>query len=842
MEAQRRRKFRIIKTFTPRRKQTVIVAMNYLLFFCYIVVSFKIMEDSTNTVLLSGDEAAELTYRLKEWDKPTSPFPSSWRERERFMNSSERKMPTRIDPLLFGTVLTYINWSGLFQIILSLVDFIIRFCITCMYFIVRKFGWRRLIMFLCTCVFLSLLTIVGTWELLLNCVLLIQGNIIKWLEGNIYHVSEQMELRNLSDYVTKHPLTNGREAPFLFYEYYRYNKEDVVFECEYAVSSFQDAKPIYETTWWRKNGVQVIPNDRIYINVSITALNHTKSTNSPLMKYSVFTTLTILLIEDSDYGSYTCDFYNPMKVLVRPGFRMYERFNEPRHQRTEPSSNPACQCQRPPPPKPLKEQCDHAQTFHLDFTYEAHRDCFAEFALTQRLQKTIAVALNPGSILIESARYHTLADTSDIEFDVTAFIEKDHTCCSKFVILYWLLTRYKSFSHFPDSRIIQVEDYSFSFVRVQCLCKSSFGTREFVIHRNHFNSSHGIRDQVQVVFPVKLKLTPSLSHPFNQSSISADTSTECWDSETPPSNCYFIEHALDVFFYYEEHSFYFLFPAVLVIIFLASILVHKCIVSFAYATLYMGMKDETFPAVTGTSPKRLKPAECIENDVNNVANDNSNDNPYYDFYISYDEEEEYDLMVAQHLKGLLLSMKQSVFDVRSDIDPGRCQVHEMSKAIERSHRFVIIVSEAYQDSLEKLLEFNAVQEHIASQGNKPGDRMIIVFTEHCEIRGCKRVPCIRISQIMKTLDALDEATLREFTKWETLTRPTTGKMCQQEIGLQYQKPVSSFSKVSVSSYIVFLVLTFFTTKRFLPLWFMNSITTSYWSWMAYIESMSVYEK
>ncbi|KAK7005076.1 hypothetical protein BgiMline_006629 [Biomphalaria glabrata] len=474
-----------------------------------------------------------------------------------------------------------------------------------------------------------------------------------------------------------------------------------------------DPKPFRRSANWRKNGLPLQINDsRIQIKITISKVDN-------LELYNVLSVLTIQLLEESDFAHYTCEYHNPYNSFVQPGPTMSEGFHRSPHLKPIPS-NPKCNC-RPKPP--TSNKC--RQPVYVEI-YE----CFSEFALLRQKEKVVTKFLTPGSLFIETVPYRTIEDNVNIEIDTYGkeILSSEENCCSTFLMIYWRLFRGGGyfFARPPFTRTI-LTDEGLLFQRYQCLFKHSFGMREFKIFRSFVNATDGRRDSTEIIFPVKHKLLPVYSFlwesPSHDNESVTDDDSNCFDSNFSTKNCRTME------------------------------------------LLYFKQEDIQFESVAGKPLKNLQSIVKLQTDDISTY-ENCKD---YDIYISYDEEVEYDLMIAEHIKGILMSMNLSIFDAHKDVPLGHPTFTEIEKAIAHSSRFVVITSQSYVE--HKVLEFNAVQTTIIGKGFKLKGRLLIIKSDDCKIDRLYLVPCIRLTDYLKKRDALDEKVIDTFLKWETITRP-----------------------------------------------------------------------
>ncbi|CAL1528989.1 unnamed protein product, partial [Lymnaea stagnalis] len=133
---------------------------------------------------------------------------------------------------------------------------------------------------------------------------------------------------------------------------------------------------------------------------------------SILKWFLIRSTLTILLVREEDFGAYSCDYYNPMKVRVVPrafmtpkvpDSKIIKQANSFDYETQLPpmSPHPDCGCK----PNPIEDPDISKSVITYDKT------CFNEFELvrTPSTDKVIPIKVSPGGVLFEQASYWTVA-------------------------------------------------------------------------------------------------------------------------------------------------------------------------------------------------------------------------------------------------------------------------------------------------------------------------------------------------------------------------------------------------------------------------------------------------
>ncbi|KAI8794669.1 hypothetical protein BgiBS90_005045 [Biomphalaria glabrata] len=580
-------------------------------------------------------------------------------------------------------------------------------------------------------------------------------NIFRWADSRVLDATPLLDMHKA--FLFPHPLTQGHAPPFFLLTYSRYLMEDVVFICEYQT---RDPDPIYKSANWRKNGRPLTSNDdRIQINVTVNQVG-----NSEL--YNVLSILTIQFLEDQDFGSYTCDYHNPFNSEVQPGPSMTSEFRyKSENDIPIPPPDSECNC------KPKTTNPDQCTNQPIIIPVQ----CFSEFLLNKRNEQVLTKMISPGSLFIEGAFYSTVSESENIgvELSISESKDQDQNCCSWFVRTYWRFFRKGGFlsENPPYTRTI-ITEYGLYFLRYQCMCKSSYGMSEFRIFRNFINTTSGRGDRAEIVYPVRHKLFPVYTDPWSSNQSEADENIyhdthSCFESDFSSEECWVHEQLFEsnlkrMISYEFGLTFALMLVTTLIAVLFYYSVMKGCIRPLLTFVLYGDIRETTFEAVNGKSLTKFRPRRRhkarIAPDVQRQQ---------YDIYLSYDSENEFDSMIAEHIKGILVSLKLTYFDSQTDVRYGHLILTEQEKAIANSLRYVCIASQSYID--HNSVEFNAIQLAIVGQNSKLKDRLLIIKSEDCDVERLYLIPCISVPEEARARSVLTERNVRDFFKWEKST-------------------------------------------------------------------------
>ncbi|KAI8794509.1 hypothetical protein BgiBS90_004885 [Biomphalaria glabrata] len=550
--------------------------------------------------ILVGEGTSKLLHDIETLNKRQTPV-SAWTDRNYILNGS-----TYEKSFFDGQFVDIIYYN------IGILPFFEMMCMVVLQFkqnvvfilsVARKnFGRRTLLVFLMFNVLLSSILVFGGWSTY-DLMKKLFGNISQWIENRFYDATDMLTIHINSRSV--HPFTMGLSPPFYLYTFRRYPMEDVVFKCEFETNNI---KAIYKSTKWRKNGSPLrITDDRVYVNVT-----HTKYTNphTGLPFYRILSVLTIQLLEESDYASYTCEYHNPVHVVVLPGPLMSEEFTKQGTKRSHPMSpDPKCDCK----PKPQNTDTCSEQK------YIEESECFSEFILQKPEEKVITKSLVPGSIFIENVFYSTVTGIEDVEIEIPQDDNSnEENCCSTLITTYWrffkgggILSAYP-----PFTRTIVANDGLY-FMRYRCMCLSNYGTNQFKIIRNFVSKENGKKDRVEIVYPVKHNLLPIFSSPWTSTQTDSFTGTQadafrensCLGTDSSAQGCgvfnQLFKSSTESLFFYEHVLLIVIIASVAFIITsICCVVRQRCVRPLLSAILYFNKTETTFESANGVPVKK----------------------------------------------------------------------------------------------------------------------------------------------------------------------------------------------------------------------------------------------
>ncbi|XP_070212245.1 uncharacterized protein [Littorina saxatilis] len=309
----------------------------------------------------------------------------------------------------------------------------------CAIYVTSVFGVATLVVFLCTTSFTV------TWNT-------VSDEVIGRFEDSIIEIEED---RTHFMNVMVHPVTKGEKDPELFYQIYRYPMEDVQMTCTIKRVWLADSSPCTDQVAWRRNGIPVILTDRHDHEVSFLEISAEQSKYHSLLRergiseYEINATLTIQLLKDTEFGSYTCHLAKYMNMtLERYIINLLKMENLTEKEESEYTEEYVVQIrdkarlieeERNRIMKLRNQSLEVKRLFKDMFTWQG------EFRLIKMGLRQETLRSPANSILSFSTSYWHTSPKEDVEIDYSvngkSFLQLCPDAfhgCSKVLLLYWL--------------------------------------------------------------------------------------------------------------------------------------------------------------------------------------------------------------------------------------------------------------------------------------------------------------------------------------------------------------------------------------------------------------------
>ena len=628
---------------------------------------------------------------------------------------------------------------------------------------VAMYGWKRCIIYgvslvlvaaCLVCLFSSLLRL--SWSG-------VSDEVLGRLDNNIVHIEED---RSHYAKVMVHPATQGKSDPKLFHQLFRYPMEDVEMRCHVNMRWLSDSRPTADQIAWRRNGGPVKFTDRHDHEVTFREIPEHESRYHSLLRergvseYEINATLTIRLLQDNEFGTYTCHAAKYMECSLEDydaNMRKLNNKTTDKNESTGKSSKTKRAAQASVEETQLIEQerlrlakerltaIDIKRLFRDTFTWKH------EFRLVKLQRRQETIRSPPSSILSLTTSYWHLSSQDGIEVDYTVN-GKSFTdlCpgyfhgCSKALLLYWLFGHNKGHFGAPPLHLFSVWKNpaipADRFTLLHCLCENAYGYHRVRYLRRYYNRTTERHELMEITHPHTLIVVPREQHLLNV----FKNRSECSHVIEPPP----CEHVPPVclsgwdfrlirelaeiavkFFHWTEWA----FLLIAIVVGLLLIIYTNGFLSWLgrqIAALTLdGSMTFFYTAVSSTT----------QQDMHLSATSNNNNclisKLIYDVFMSYSDTEADTRKVHEEVLPVLERKGIAVCARARDLPPNKPEVQGVSDATERSKRAVIFLSEAYlSDTFRTDIEAPTIMESFSASGSERGlHQVLLVKLESCEV-------------------------------------------------------------------------------------------------------------
>ncbi|XP_071099389.1 uncharacterized protein [Haliotis cracherodii] len=481
----------------------------------------------------------------------------------------------------------------------------------------------------------------------------------------------------------------------------RYEGEDVRLVCE-DILIFNGRVTFHEKqVIWKHNKQRIESSSRHHITTSFDEIpeNDTIRTVSSrldmdLHLYRVESKLEIFLINNDDFGKFSCHVAKDAIAIKSQDSKSGKDSKQTRTATKEKVKNKVREC---PNTREGHNRCPclSQDWAHKNFSVLPY-EWTAEFNLAKIKPTRRTVSVPIGGIVSTSASYMNLDDTPrliefDHEINGRSFIK---TCegldqsCSLFVFLYWFLWHDGGhYSNIPAfyQQLRMVEGVGGT--SWQCVCPNTYGVHKFVFYRQFYNTTLGTYQVIDVEYPDTVELVPEKPHLldlYNKGSkkLLPLPKSSCWeDVDKQEFLEMWLEDLSSHFFYKEKQIFLF---GLSFCIGLAWILTRTILtwVTNPIINMILGRRRVNIQPIQGRGTLAgLAPAD------NTVVK--------YDLYISYADEQ---MAMATEIAQALTSRGLRVCFRDNDVLGHDIVTEAVSRLIEESWKFLVIVSQEYVDS------------------------------------------------------------------------------------------------------------------------------------------------
>ncbi|XP_071099106.1 uncharacterized protein [Haliotis cracherodii] len=598
--------------------------------------------------------------------------------------------------------LCFINWYKLLYIgycFLNLIVALLRS--SARRSVLRYGGWR---VFLCgmfivvsSYIFVTVVldrSALWTWNTF-------ESNFIKRLESNVVGIFETRPDFVVREFRTLEPMKLERQA--------RYEGEDVRLVCE-NILIFNGRVTFHEKqVIWKHNKERIESSSRHHITTSFDEIptNETIRTLSSLLDmdlhlYRVESKLDIYLIEDGDFGKFSCHVAKKAIAIESQHSKSDTASKQTRTTTKEKVQNkPREKQQSPECPKTRDEQnrcpCHFEDWAHMNLNVLPYQ-WTAEFSLAKIKPTRRIVSVPIGGIVSTNASYSYLNDgPSVIDFDHeingNSFVS---TCegldqsCSIFVYLYWFLWHDGGhYSNIPAfyQQLQMVEGVGGT--SWQCVCPNTYGVHKFVFYRQFYNTTLGTYQVIDVEYPDTVELVPEEPHlldlHYNGSKKALPLpEPSCWGNVETKA-CELLERLLRSLccnYFNKEKQ-----------IFLCGLIFCLGLAWILTGTILRWVTNPCINMILGRRRVNIQPIQGRGTLAGLAPADNTV--VKYDLYISYADEQ---TAMASEIAQALTSRGLKVCFRDNDVLGHEIVTQAVSRLIVESWKFLVIVSQEYVDS------------------------------------------------------------------------------------------------------------------------------------------------
>ncbi|XP_046576754.1 uncharacterized protein LOC124284695 [Haliotis rubra] len=585
---------------------------------------------------------------------------------------------------------------------------ILRLCIAGVGAFVKRYGLKKVVLYLCFICGLSCVIVYGLDTGFTAMVSVLQQKLVGRIRGSVVEIDEirpPINQRHRTDY-----------APFSIEEHTKYPGEDVVFECHHLQTYEGEVVPWPDQVVWEKDGKPLHSSDHINITWTFENVTDGKGDNER-NQYTIVSKLTIIFIDETDFGNYSCKVKETAISIV---------FRKPKPPMCPLEEPPPCiclcLCEPPPPPKPILRITGRKPP--KDHEYET----VMLFSLVQMKALTRNVYAPPGGLVAFTATYDNLGDIDDVSFHYTIGGDPfDIVCgniftgCSITVLLYWEFWHNGGHNDlfFTRSGSLRMRN-SVTGTGWQCVCKNTYHYHEFSFFRTIYNASSRREEIREVKYPHTILLHPRTPDLFfyNFTNIPDPIAKEpCWirpKKQLLHDYCENDEAGLDWIMWFLTT---FEGP-IMISIFLVFVGIAMLTAKLTTTCLVIPVRNKILEGSFYPCKRCVKTAETL-----GCFNKEDSEAPKYDVFVAHPETEE---AAGRQLTTILESAGNKVFVPCRDILIGQLKMPTSVNAINTSRLFLVILTQEYiQNGFNNRFELQHII-HAASRTERLSKRLLII--------------------------------------------------------------------------------------------------------------------
>ncbi|ESO86245.1 hypothetical protein LOTGIDRAFT_167288 [Lottia gigantea] len=486
-----------------------------------------------------------------------------------------------------------------------------------------------------------------------------------------------------------HPIPE-KGPPFVLENQTRYLGEDAMFSCG---MSFNGTISEIDHVLWLKNNEAIVNGTNHYITWEFA--NYSES------RVKVTTNLTIYSVTEDDFGMYQC--YVTILESVKP---TNDTKQKPKPKRRTENVDCSCRCVNSPSLRMPEFSKEDIQLLY----YILHKfHWIGEFHLLREKPRIRTLFIVPGTLVTVTVYFRHLREIDDFSVRFTRSgqdIQSFDTQCSYSVranaLLLYLNGISVAYNNITYMNATEVDHWMASIGTIwTCISPSMYGVYQITILRKIYHKHDNTQWIEKIDYPTKVYIKPkestivteNISNNKNRAVVVYNES--CWSNEElKPESCEHINTLVESIFdkniLYEN-----LITRNIVILLFGAILISGIIVFFISPFMWCKISQCYF--VMKMSGKK------------GLAGIQVNPDLQYHLYISSSSAPSDRSFIEQNILPIIKPLDLNVFCGQEDVLPGSFEITEISNAINKSLKCLVIATKKYIETpLQNYFEMNCI--------------------------------------------------------------------------------------------------------------------------------------
>lgn len=388
---------------------------------------------------------------------------------------------------------------------------------------VRLYGTFRVVLYIVSLLCLGVLVVVIADKVTTSFWGRARNEVLGRVKDNIVRIAED---RVRYDHAMLHPVTLGKEEPLIFHQLFRYPMEDVRMKCSTKIPWISGGSVFKDQIIWHLNGVPLKYSNRHLLEVQFQEIPENNSLLDKLLRdhgisvYEINATLSIDLLKESEFGSYTCHIAKSVKSSV------VDYVNKHWHTGNSTSQHGSGKNaeDEPQTEEAGKEYAHCSFAPELKYMFKDLYTWKDEFRLIPLPKRQEILKLPPGSILSFTTSYWHLSRKDEVSMEYSVNENSfQQLCpglfggCSKVLLFYWL-AGYEIEGRFgiPPLQLLTLWELpARRTAQVHCLCENSYGYHTVHYTRKYFSRTTERYELIEIPHPHQLVILPRAQDMLN---------------------------------------------------------------------------------------------------------------------------------------------------------------------------------------------------------------------------------------------------------------------------------------------------------------------------------------